>query len=58
MLYLFCTRKLTDPRNGRLTSSLHNILEVAKGDVWSHWTTMNPKNQKPRLAIGAFSYFC
>jgi NRAMP (natural resistance-associated macrophage protein)-like metal ion transporter len=41
MLYPFFTRKLTDLWNGRRTSSLHNIIKVAKGDVWSHWTTMN-----------------
>jgi hypothetical protein len=37
----FCTRKLTGLWNGRLTSSLDNIIEAAKRDVWSHWTTLN-----------------
>jgi hypothetical protein len=31
MWYLTCTKKLTGLCNGRLTSSLHNIIEVAKG---------------------------
>ena len=26
--------------NGRLTSSLRNMIEVAKTDVWSHWITL------------------
>jgi hypothetical protein len=41
MLYLICTRKLTGLCNGRLTSSQHNIIEVAKEDVWPHWTTLS-----------------
>ena len=44
MLYLICARKLTGLCNRRLTSSLHNIIEVANEEVWSHWTTfcINP----------------
>jgi hypothetical protein len=39
MLYLVCKRKLDRLCNDRLTSSVHNIIGVAKTDVWSHWTT-------------------
>jgi hypothetical protein len=41
MLYLIHARKLTGLCNGRLTSSLQNIIEVVKEEVWSNWTTLN-----------------
>ena len=39
MLYLICARQLTDPCNGRLTTPLRNIIEVAKEDVITLKTT-------------------
>ena len=43
------------PLDGRLVSSLSNILEVAEKGVWSHWTTVSassgtgvPRRSNPR----------
>lgn len=35
-----CRGSSTDLYNGRLASSLHNMIEVANTDVWSDWNTL------------------
>jgi len=44
MWYVPCKTKLrTAFVTAPLTSSLHNMMDVAKSDVWSHWTTLGAR---------------
>jgi hypothetical protein len=38
-----------DSCNGCLTSSLRTTIEVAKADVWSHWTTLSVQIERGSL---------
>jgi hypothetical protein len=42
LLYLTCKRKRNGLCNGRLTSSLCDMIKVSETDVWSHSTTLAP----------------